>query len=76
MKDYKYYGWLDFGLQQRKNVNDIDRIPKNINFNYLHKNKILYQSLVKKLIIKVHYLCWELMKYIFKEHFGLFQVIM
>ena len=49
MKDYKYYGWLDFGFCKEKNVNDIDRIPKNINFNYLHKNKILYQSLVKKI---------------------------
>lgn len=46
---YNFYGWLDFGFLKERNDNDLLRIPKNINFHYLHNNKILYQSLQKNI---------------------------
>ena len=46
---YKFYSWIDFGFAKDRDNNDIERIPKNLNFDYIPNDKILYQSLTKKI---------------------------
>ena len=44
-KNYDYYSWIDYGFCKFKMKTQIKLIPRDINFNLLSDNKIIYQSL-------------------------------